>query len=238
MNLGPLAAGMLVECIKPAAKGIKSRIWIAPPFVSISAALEKTRETPIKVGAQNAHWEDAGAYTGEVSIPMLKEVGAEFVIVGHSERRNLFKESDDQVALRAKAVLSSSLFLILCIGESAEQRNRGETNFVLEEQLRKVLIGRTERELASLIVAYEPLWAIGTGTSANQEQIADAHGHIRTTLKEFSKVVRPPILYGGSVTPDNFTSIISVPDVDGALVGGVSLLAEKFNKLIEIAESR
>jgi len=238
MNLGPLAAGMLVDDIIPAGAGAKSRIWLAPPFISISATINKTRGSQIKVGAQNVHWEDAGPYTGEVSIPMLKEVGAEFVIVGHSERRNIFKESDDQISLKAKAVLSSSLFLILCIGESADQRNRGATNLVLEDQLRKVLIGRTERELASLIVAYEPIWAIGTGNSANQDQIADAHGHIRATLSEFSKMVRPPILYGGSVTPDNFGSIISVPEVDGALVGGVSLAAEKFNKLIEIAESR
>jgi triosephosphate isomerase len=167
---------------------------------------------------------------------MLQEIGAEFVIIGHSERRTLFGDTEEQVAKRANAVLNSQLFLVLCVGETLEQRKQGETQAVLEKQLRYALTGKTERELASTVIAYEPIWAIGSGNTASSEQISQAHQDIRKILKEFSKMVRPPILYGGSVTSENFAEIIKLPEVDGALVGGASLDADKFIKMIEISE--
>jgi triosephosphate isomerase len=237
MNLGPEGAKALIREILPAVQSAKkTRVWIAPPCVSITAAATTATGSGIKIGAQNAHWADAGPFTGEISVPMLQEVGAEFVIIGHSERRTMFGDTEEQVAKRANAVLSSRLFLVLCVGENLEQRKNGETQAVLEKQLRYALTGKTERELASTVIAYEPLWAIGSGNTASSEQISQSHDDIRKTLKEFSKMVRPPILYGGSVTSENFGEIIKLPGVDGALVGGASLDPANFIKMIEIAE--
>ncbi len=237
MNFGPEDAFALIQSILPAATTCKStRVWVAPPAVSIAAAARAAGAAGIKIGAQNAHWEDSGPFTGEISVPMIKEVGGEFVIIGHSERRTMFNETEEQIAKKAEKVLSSSLHLILCIGESLEERKRGETIPVLERQLRKALSCRTEREIASLVVAYEPIWAIGSGVSAPLMQIEQAHKYIRAVLKEFSAMVRPPILYGGSVTPENLKEILTIPEVDGALVGGASLNPDNFSKMLHIAD--
>jgi triosephosphate isomerase len=237
MNLGPEAAQSLVESIVPVAVACKStRIWVAPPVVSIAAAVKAAGSSGIKIGAQNCHWDEAGAFTGEISVPMVKEVGAEFVIVGHSERRTIFQETEEQIARKAEKVLNSSLFLILCVGESIDERKRGETAAVLEQQLRRAISGRTEREIASLVVAYEPIWAIGSGVTASAPQIEQAHKVIRDTLRDYSKLVRPPIIYGGSVTPENLGEILRISEVDGALVGGASLNPEKFTRMVELAD--
>lgn len=238
MNLGPQSTRTLVSELIPVANELtNTRCWIAPPFVSISTAVTAATNSKLKVGAQNVHWAESGAFTGEISSPMLKEVGAEFVIVGHSERRHIFLESDESVANRLNAALKGSLFAILCVGETEKERNSGETTAILERQIRSAFTGKSEREIASIIVAYEPVWAIGTGKVANSTQISEAHLFIRNLLKEFSKLVLPPILYGGSVTPENFKEISAIPEVGGALVGGASLVSEKFTKLLQIVNN-
>lgn len=235
MNLGPQSTKTLVNELLPVVTELSNtRCWIAPPFVSIPAAVEVATNSKLKIGAQNVHWADSGAFTGEISVPMLKEVGAEFVIIGHSERRHLFHESDEMIAMRLNAALKGSLFSILCVGETEKERTGSETEAVIERQVRSALTGKSERELASIIIAYEPVWAIGTGKVATPTQISEAHLFIRNLLKEFSKLVHPPILYGGSVTPENFTEIASIPEVGGALVGGASLVSQKFIRILQI----
>jgi triosephosphate isomerase len=194
-------------------------IAVCPPYVSLAGAIEWLAGSRIEVYAQNVHWAENGAFTGEVSAPMLTELGVDGAIVGHSERRQYFGETDATVAKRAKATLDAGLKVIACVGELEGERENGETEAVLERQMAPIIeeIGRHE----NLVIAYEPVWAIGTGKTATPEQAQEAQAFIR-------KLLDVPILYGGSVKPSNAGELMSQPDVDGALVGGASLEVESF----------
>jgi triosephosphate isomerase len=210
-------------------------IVIVPPFTALHAAVDKARDSNIAVGAQNLHWERDGAFTGEVSAAMIRETGAEYVIVGHSERRTLFGETNQSVNKKMAAALAADLAPIVCIGETLQQRDANQTHAVLDEQLRDGLDGFTADQLRDAVIAYEPVWAIGTGRNATPDQAQDAHAHIRGRLRQwfgadFAEQCR--ILYGGSVKPDNIQSLVSQPDVDGALVGGASLDVKGFADIV------
>ena len=197
-------------------------VAVCPPFTSLAPAVSTLADTEIAVAAQNVHWEAEGAYTGEVSAPMLRELGVYGAIVGHSERRQYFGETDESVARRAEAALEAGLSVIACVGELEEERERGET----EEILRRQVAALQPHE--SLVIAYEPVWAIGTGRTATADQAQQAHAFIRT-------LVDVPVLYGGSVRPDNAADLLAEPDIDGALVGGASLEVESFAAICETA---
>jgi triosephosphate isomerase len=190
-------------------------VVVAPPFVSLAVAVQLLAGTEIAVAAQNVHWEEEGAYTGEISPAMLLELGVYGAIVGHSERRQYFGENDEDVRKRAQGALAAGMFVIGCVGETEEERERGETESVLQRQ-----VSAFEAD-DNLVLAYEPVWAIGTGKTATPEIAQEAHTFIKSVLDV-------PVLYGGSVKPDNAASLLSQPDVDGALVGGASLELESF----------
>jgi triosephosphate isomerase (TIM) len=198
-------------------------VAVCPPYVSLGAAVQALAGTDIAVAAQNVHWEEQGAFTGEISPSMLLELGVYGAIVGHSERRQLFGETDDGVARRARGALEAGLWVIACVGETEDERERGETEDVLRRQI------SVPEAHEDLVVAYEPVWAIGTGKSATPEQAQDAHAFIRSLLDV-------PILYGGSCKPDNAAELLGQPDVDGALVGGASLEVESFAAIVESAQ--
>jgi triosephosphate isomerase len=205
----------------------------APALHAVAAALDGSA---IGVAAQNIHWEREGAFTGEVSAPMVRDAGASWVLVGHSERRTLFGDTDEMVNRKVRAALTATLVPIVCIGETLQERDANETLAVLDRQIKLGLDGVTGSELASLVLAYEPVWAIGTGRTASPEQAQQAHGHIRARLTQWfgqDAASRCRVLYGGSVKADNTEALMAQPDVDGALVGGASLDADSFVKIIE-----
>lgn len=209
-------------------------VMIAPTFTSLAAVGEVLKSSSVALGAQNLHWETEGAFTGEISAPMLLSVGCRYVIIGHSERRQYFGETDETVNRRIRAALDAGLRPILCVGETEGERDRGETFSVLDKQMQDGLKDFVSEDLGDLVVAYEPVWAIGTGKTATAEQAQEVHRHLRQYLetafdKSFSGSVR--ILYGGSVKPDNVADLMAQPDLDGALVGGASLKAESFSKI-------
>ena len=197
-------------------------VVVCPPFVSLAVAVQLLAGTEIAVAAQNVHWDDAGAFTGEVSPPMLRELGVYGTIVGHSERRQHFGETDETVGRRAHAALQAGLFVIACVGETESEREQGQTEDVLRRQL-----GALEPD-DNLVLAYEPVWAIGTGKSATPEIAQQAHTFIKSQLDA-------PVLYGGSVKPDSAAELLAQPDVDGALVGGASLELESFTAICRAA---
>lgn len=200
----------------------------APALAAVAAAVEGHR---IGVAAQNIHWEREGAFTGEMSAPMICDTGATWVIVGHSERRQLFGETDETVARKVRAALTARLTPIVCIGETLSERDANETLAVLDRQVQRALDGVTGSELAGLVIAYEPVWAIGTGRTASPAQAQAAHAHIRQRLTQWFGVEASAacrILYGGSVKPDNARTLLGQPDIDGALVGGASLDLDAF----------
>ena len=210
-------------------------IVVAPPLLAMHAAAEAARDSNITIGAQNVHGEREGAFTGEVSAVMLREAGARYVIIGHSERRTLFGETDAGVNKKMHAVLTAGLTPIVCIGETLDQRDRNETLAVLDRQIKDGLDGVTGAQLAELVVAYEPVWAIGTGRNATPQQAGEAHFHIRQRLKQWFGLEasdRCRVLYGGSVKPENIGKLIAEPDVDGALVGGACLDPKSFTAII------
>jgi triosephosphate isomerase len=210
-------------------------IVVAPPFTAIHAVAEAARNTNVGVAAQDVYWEREGAFTGEVSAPMLKEAGAEYVIIGHSERRRLFHETDETVNRKLVAALGAKLAPIVCIGETLEERESDQTLTVLDRQIRKGLDGLTGDQVASLVLAYEPVWAIGTGRNATPEQAAEAHGHIRSRLRQWfggDAADQCHVIYGGSVKPDNIHELVVNADVDGALVGGASLDVRGFFDIV------
>ena len=210
-------------------------VAIAPPFTSLAAAVNAAAGSAIAIGAQNMHWEREGAFTGEVSAAMVRETGARYVIVGHSERRTLFGDTNDTVNKRMHAALAAGLVPIVCIGETLAERDRSETMAVLDRQIKESLDGITGEQLSGMVLAYEPVWAIGTGRNATPAQAGEAHFHIRQRLKQWFGLdasERCRVLYGGSVKPDNIAKLIAEPDVDGALVGGASLDAKSFAAII------
>ncbi len=209
----------------------KAQLVVIPPSTALQKVSRALQESPIQVGAQNCYWEDQGAYTGEVSAPMLKDVGCTCVVIGHSERRQYFGETDETVNKKIKAALTHSLVPIMCIGESLEERESGKTTAKVEAQIAEGLEGLGTEEVQQIIIAYEPIWAIGTGLTAKPDQAQEVHRFIRESLAEKhgnDVASYAIILYGGSVKPDNTFSLLSEKDINGALVGGASLKAESF----------
>jgi triosephosphate isomerase len=215
-------------------------IVVAPTATALHAAAEAARASNIAVAGQNCHWEREGAFTGEVSAAMVREAGAEYVIVGHSERRTLFGETDLTVNKKVHAAIAAGLLPIVCIGETLEQRDGGQTLGVLDHQLKQGLDGVSAEHVAEMVVAYEPVWAIGTGRNATPEQAQEAHAHIRGRLRSWfgaDAAERCRVVYGGSVKPGNAASLLGQPDIDGALVGGASLDVAGFAQIVRAARS-
>ncbi len=210
-------------------------IMIAPPFTALAYVANVIRNSQVMLGAQNLYWEKEGAYTGEIAPPMLVAAGCQYVIIGHSERRQYFGETDKAVNNKVKAALDHDLIPVVCIGETETERESNQTHSVLDRQMKIGLEGLTADALASLVIAYEPVWAIGTGKAATAEMAQDAHAFIRSWVKNnFGKPLANTtrILYGGSVKPENVAELMRQPDLDGALVGGASLDADSFSRLI------
>lgn len=212
------------------------QVMVAPPFVSIPAAAEALSGSSILLGAQNMHFEEKGAFTGEVSAPMLKSFGVTHAILGHSERRHIFKEDDELIGKRVAGAIRAQMTAILCVGETLAEREAGRTLEVVLGQLQRGLGGVATENASRLVIAYEPVWAIGTGRNATPEQAQEVHGAIRSALRDHfgndaaDGLIR--ILYGGSVSPENVDSLIAKPDIDGALVGGASLKANSFARIV------
>jgi triosephosphate isomerase len=220
----------------PLAAGVDDvEIVVAPPFLAVPAAVEATRATRVGIAGQDLYWEREGAFTGEVSAGMLKEAGARYVIIGHSERRTKFGETDEHVNKKVHASVAGGLTPIVCVGETLEERERDQTLAVLDRQLKLGLAGLSADTVAALAVAYEPVWAIGTGRNATAAQAQDAHAHVRGRLREWFGTEAGDacrILYGGSVKPANTTELVHQADVDGALVGGASLDPKAFAEIV------
>jgi len=241
MNLTPLEGRTLVAALRAeldarATSLTRDReLLVAPPFLTIPAVSQALAGSSILLGAQNVHFESKGAFTGEISAPMLRAFGVTHVIIGHSERRHLFRETDELVARRVAGVIAHGMTPILCIGETLEQRDRGDTMRVVLGQLQASLAETPPEKSAHLVVAYEPVWAIGTGRNAMPQQAQEVHAAIRVALRDHFGNQRGDevrILYGGSVTGDNIDPLITQPDIDGALVGGASLKAESFARIV------
>lgn len=239
MNKTPAEAQRFANLLVNELGGFKKfDIAIAPPFTALDRVREIVTGTNIALGAQNMYHEDSGAFTGEVSPKMLKELNVSMVIIGHSERRKIFGESDEMINKKIKKALAEGLIPIFCIGETLEERRKGLTFCVIERQVREGLHGLSKDEVMKVVIAYEPVWAIGTGVNATPQQAQEAHEFLRRLLaemydEEVSRTVR--ILYGGSVTPDNWFGLFIQKDVDGALVGGASL-KESFVELAKIMD--
>jgi triosephosphate isomerase (TIM) len=229
-------AVVFVKELKLAVKDFdRVEIALAPPFTALHAVAEAARNTNIEVASQDVYWEREGAFTGEISPVMIKEAGAEYAIVGHSERRRVFGESDAIVNRKALAVVNAGLTPIVCIGETLEERERDETLAVLDRQIKDGLGEMSAAQVAEIVLAYEPVWAIGTGRTATAAQAGEAHAHIRKRLRQWfggDAADRCHIIYGGSVKPDNIRELIAEEDVDGALVGGASLEVRSFTEIV------
>ncbi|OGU62781.1 MAG: triose-phosphate isomerase [Ignavibacteria bacterium RBG_13_36_8] len=237
MNKNLSESVSLISEIVNKIKKIKTKvdIIICPPFTSLDTAGELIKNSSIKLGAQNMHSEDSGAYTGEISAAMLKSIGCEYVILGHSERRTIFHENDEMINKKMKKALENNLKPIFCIGESLEEREKGITFDIIKEQLERGLTGINNTNLENIIIAYEPVWAIGTGKTATPSQAQEVHEFIRKCAKENlsnSSAENLIIQYGGSVKPENSAELLNQPDIDGALIGGACLIADSFVKII------
>jgi triosephosphate isomerase (TIM) len=234
MNHGPAAACAFLERFLGITAPVEGRsLWFFPPAVSLAAVHDAIRSRPdILVGAQNVHWEPKGACTGELSVAMVRETGAAAVLVGHSERRHLFGETDEQVARKAAAALRGGLTPLVCLGETLAEREGGRTEAVILRQLAPVLERVSTDEWARVVVAYEPVWAIGTGRTATPDDAAQVHELIRFTIGRRGILDRVRILYGGSVTTGNVLALLARPELDGVLVGGASLEADVWAELV------
>lgn len=239
MNVGE-ALDLAASAGRVAAERPDVEVGVAPPFTALSAVAEKLRGSKLALAAQNCYFEPSGAFTGEVSAPMLRDVGCTHVIVGHSERRQYFGDDDSLVNRKVKAVFASALTPVVCIGENLAEREAGQTFDVVGRQLRGALDGLTADQVGAAILAYEPVWAIGTGRTATNEQAQEVHGFLRAQLAELfgaEAAGRMRIQYGGSVKPDNVAGLMAQPDVDGALVGGASLKADSFAAIVKYERS-
>ncbi len=213
-------------------------IVVAPPFTALDAVSKVVEDSNIALAAQDVYWEDSGAFTGEVSVPMLKDAGCDYIIVGHSERRQFFNETNENVNQKVNAVLSHNLKPIICVGEQLVEREAGHTEIVIEDHVSGAVENLPSDAVLSCIIAYEPVWAIGTGKTATPKQAQEVHNYIRNLLKEtYSDEIASQIRiqYGGSVKPENAAELMAQPDVDGALVGGASLQAESFAQIVKSA---
>ena len=235
MNMLPNEAINFIEELTPLVSDTKNEVILCVPYTDLFYSLLNVQGTNIKIGAQNMHWEEKGAYTGEVSGPMLKSIGVEYVIIGHSERRQYFAETDETVNKKVKAAHKYGLKPIVCVGETLEQKEAGETTNVITTQTRLALEGLSKEQVEGTIIAYEPIWAIGTGKTATSE---DANNSIKEIRKEIAKnygqevADRVIIQYGGSVKSGNAKELFTTSDIDGGLVGGASLKADEFAKIV------
>lgn len=239
MNNDRKAAKALIEELKPMVKEAPCEVIICVPFTNLETALTLTEGSNIKVGAENCHWATSGAFTGEISADMLKEMGVEYVIIGHSERRQYFGETDETVNARVKAALAAGLKPILCVGEVLEQREQGITEEVVGLQTKVALGGVSKEELSNIIIAYEPVWAIGTGKTATSEQAEEVCATIRQVVaKLYDKAAADAmtIQYGGSMKPGNAVELLSKENVDGGLIGGAALNAADFTAIVNAAK--
>ena len=235
MNKTPAEATPLIQELKPLVKDAKSTVVVCVPALCVHAAKQAARGSKIKVGVQNMHWAASGAYTGELSADMCKACGVDYVIVGHSERRQYFGETDETVNKRALAVVRAGMTPIICVGERKEQREAGYTDALVEYQTLIALTGMTADEVKKVVIAYEPVWAIGTGLTATDEQANETIGVIRAALaRKYGKRVadKVRIQYGGSMKPSNVDGLMKQPEIDGGLIGGASLKAEDFARIV------
>ncbi len=227
----------LAEGIKAGVAGVSGReVLVAPPFTALEPVAEALRGGSVRLAGQNLHWEAKGAFTGEVSAPMLRGAGCTHVIIGHSERRQYFGETDETVAKKVASAQAQGLVPIVCVGETLQEREAGRTLAVVERQLRGGLLGRDAAAIRAVVIAYEPVWAIGTGKVATPEQAQEVHAFIRRMLGELGGEAAAStcrILYGGSVKADNIDELMRQPDIDGALVGGASLQVESFVRIVK-----
>jgi triosephosphate isomerase len=236
MNKTNAEASEFIDALLPRIAATQHDVVVCPPFTALQEVVERRRGTAVRVAAQNMHFEESGAFTGEISAPMLVELDVEAVVLGHSERRQFFGETDEALAKKVPAALAAELEPILCVGESEEARDGGQTEEVLERQLQADLAEVSDEDVAKVVIAYEPIWAIGTGKVATAEQAQEACAFIRDVLRARGAAADDVrILYGGSVKPSNAAELLALPDVDGALVGGAALVAEDFAAIVEAA---
>ena len=239
MNKTPAEATALIEAIKPLVKDATCDVVVGVPFIDIPAALEATKGSNIGVAAQNCYWEKSGAFTGEIAADMLREMGVGYVILGHSERRTYFGDTDATVAKRVRGALDAGLTAILCVGEYLEQREQGITAEIVSMQTKIALEGVSKEELSRVIIAYEPVWAIGTGRTATAEQANEVCAQIRGVLADLydqDAANAVTIQYGGSMNAGNAADLLAMPDVDGGLIGGASLKAADFATIVAAAK--
>ena len=238
MNKTPAEATALINEIKPLVADADCDVVACVPYIDLFAAMEAAKGSNIKIGAENCHWAESGAFTGEVSAPMLKAIGVEYVVIGHSERRQYFGETDVTVQKRVRAALDNCLKVILCVGELKEEREQNITMEIVRMQTKVALLGVTEAELDNIIIAYEPVWAIGTGLTATAEQANEVNGAIRALIGElYGKAAADKIVvqYGGSMNAGNADELLAQYDVDGGLIGGASLKSADFAAIVKAA---
>ena len=238
MNKTPSEATALINEMKPLVAGADCDVVLCVPFVDIAAAVEAAKGSNIKIGAENVHFKESGAFTGEVSAKMLKEAGVEYVVIGHSERRQYFGETDQTVNLRTLAALSEGLKPIVCVGETLEQRELGYTETLLKFQTKMALTNVTAEQMKNVIIAYEPVWAIGTGVTATDDQADEGNGFVRAAVEEiYGKDVAEAttVQYGGSMNAGNAEGLLSKANVDGGLIGGASLKSADFSTIVKAA---
>ncbi len=238
MNKTPSETTELINAMKPLVAGADCEVVLCVPFVDIAAAVEAAKGSNIKIGAENVHFKASGAYTGEVSAEMLKECGVEYVVVGHSERRTYFGETDQTVNLRSLAALNAGLKPIICVGETLEQRELGYTETLLKFQTKMALTNVTADQLKNVIIAYEPVWAIGTGVTATADQADEGNGYVRAAIAEAygeDAAEAVTVQYGGSMNAKNADELVKKVNVDGGLIGGASLKAEDFSIIVKAA---
>jgi triosephosphate isomerase len=238
MNLGPTQARDFASSLTKETPALtRTDVWVCPPMVSLAATSETLRSSPVLVGAQNVHWARTGAFTGETSPLFLKDLGVTFSLTGHSERRTYFGETSETVALRTETALAEGLKVIVCVGETESERAAGATEQVLRDQLAPVFARLSAAMAPQVVIAYEPVWAIGTGKVASLQDIAETHQFIQRLWNAQGYNSRPTILYGGSVNHQNFAEILALEEVNGALVGGASIKLDQWLELVRIAES-
>lgn len=234
MNKSPNDVKTFMESFPTLVKDADAEVVLCVPYIDLKTALDLATGTNVKIGAQNMHYEEKGAFTGEISPKMLKDINVEYVIIGHSERREYYNETDESVNKKLKAAFEYGLKPILCVGETLSQREEGVTKSFVTTQVEKALDGLTNNQIASTIIAYEPIWAIGTGKTASKEDANEVCGWIREKVRELYGDVADEIViqYGGSVKPSNAKELFSMSDIDGGLVGGASLDPEEFSKIV------
>lgn len=236
MNKTPTEAVEFINGLKGLVAGCNTEVVAGVPFVCIPGAVDAAKGSNIKIAAQNVHWEASGAYTGEVSCEMLKDLGVDYVIIGHSERREYFGETNEMINKKARAILDAGMTPIICCGETLTQREQGVTAEHVRYQIKVALLGLNAQEVSSLVIAYEPIWAIGTGKTATDEQAEEVCAIIRQLIVELydnDVAEKTRILYGGSVNAGNAKSLFSMPNIDGGLVGGASLKLDTFEKIVK-----